>query len=208
MSWSDNLSKRLVQSPNIMLRYGVLVAYLQGVDAQRPAEEPRSSNLLLESFVALELITQASRSECRSIPYHYLLWTGREIDILLEDRAVRLVGVEVKAAATVTNRDFRMLKASWNSSARVFGLVPHCIPVPSVPPSPQISTPFAYKLFGKVRKAPLPSLDFPPGTPSLLCSIVVTETYVLVSEVGTFALPRRNATCAELSSAFLYLQSS
>ena len=39
------------------------------------------------------------------------MWTGKEIDILLEDRAVRPVSVVVKAAATVTNRDLRMLKA-------------------------------------------------------------------------------------------------
>jgi predicted AAA+ superfamily ATPase len=108
-AWSGNLSKRLVRSPKIMLCDTGLAAYLQGIDAQRLTVEPTLAGPLLENFVAMELLKQASYSNLRPTPYHYRTQSGEEIDVLLEDRAGRLVGVEVKASSTVQGRDFRSL---------------------------------------------------------------------------------------------------
>lgn len=110
-AWSGNLSKRLVRSPKIMLCDTGLAAHLQGVDEERLSEEPTLRGPLLESFVAMELYKQASYSERRLDLYHYRTQSGEEVDILMEDRSGRLVGVEVKASSTVSNRDFRGLKA-------------------------------------------------------------------------------------------------
>ena len=42
--------------------------------------------------------------------FHLRTADGREVDVLLENRKRELVGVEVKASATVTESDFRGLK--------------------------------------------------------------------------------------------------
>jgi len=45
-------------------------------------------------------------SDSRVSLYHYRTTTGREVDILLENAAGHLVGLEVKSSATVTKKDF------------------------------------------------------------------------------------------------------
>ncbi|MYD87171.1 MAG: DUF4143 domain-containing protein, partial [Acidobacteria bacterium] len=42
--------------------------------------------------------------------FHFRTESGAEVDLVLEDRAGRLVGVEVKSAATVRQQDFRGLE--------------------------------------------------------------------------------------------------
>ena len=43
--------------------------------------------------------------------FHFRTQTGQEVDIVLEDARGRVVGVEVKAASSVSASDFRHLKA-------------------------------------------------------------------------------------------------
>lgn len=88
-----------------------LAAQLQCVDVERLVEEPTVAGSLLESFVAMELIKQASWSVRQPTPTPYRTHSGEEVDVLLEDRAGRLVGIEVKASSTVGESDFRGLKA-------------------------------------------------------------------------------------------------
>ena len=43
--------------------------------------------------------------------FHFRTSAGQEVDVVLESRRRELVGVEVKAAATVTEADFKGLRA-------------------------------------------------------------------------------------------------
>lgn len=110
-AWSANLGKRLVKSPKSILCDTGLAAHLQGVDAQRLSAEPVLAGPLLENFVAMELKKQMTWSETRPNLYHFRTQAGREVDLVLEDAAGRLVGVEVKSAATASAGDFRGLRA-------------------------------------------------------------------------------------------------
>ena len=58
----------------------------------------------------MELIKQLGWSERRCRLFHLRTESGVEVDLVLEDRAGRLVGVEVKSAATVRQQDFRGLE--------------------------------------------------------------------------------------------------
>lgn len=107
--WSDNLSKRLVKSPKLLLSDTGLVAAALGLNRERLDEEPHLVGPLLESFVLLEIRKQATWSETRPELFHYRTQTGQEVDLLLEDSRGRVVGVEVKAGATVQERDVRAL---------------------------------------------------------------------------------------------------
>ena len=110
-AWSANLGKRLVKSPKINLIDSGLTAHLVGVTHQRLDRDPLFFGHLLETFVVSELRKQIGWSDTRVNLYHYRTTTGREVDILLEDAAGRLVGLEVKASSAVGRKDFARLDA-------------------------------------------------------------------------------------------------
>ncbi len=64
-----------------------------------------------ENFVAMEIIKQLGWTPARVRPYHFRTELGQEVDLVLEDAAGRIVGVETKAAASVDARDLKGLKA-------------------------------------------------------------------------------------------------
>ncbi|WP_286086130.1 DUF4143 domain-containing protein [Agrobacterium sp. RC10-4-1] len=65
---------------------------------------------LLESFVVSELLKLASWSERRLTFSHYRTKDQDEVDIVIEDHRGRVLGIEVKASATVKSDDFRGLR--------------------------------------------------------------------------------------------------
>lgn len=104
-AWSANLSKRLVKSPKILLADTGLLASLLDFSVERLSEEPRLAGQLLESFVLLEIRKQIAWSRTQPQMFHYRTQTGQEVDLILEDSRGRITGIEVKAAATVQERD-------------------------------------------------------------------------------------------------------
>lgn len=110
-AWSANISKRLVRSPKIHLGDSGLAAHLLGLSAERLEADPKPLGALLEGFVAGELRKQATWARKRVSFFHLRTASRKEVDLVLEDRAGRLVGVEVKASSSVTARDFSGLRA-------------------------------------------------------------------------------------------------
>ncbi|MFH0946219.1 MAG: ATP-binding protein [Planctomycetota bacterium] len=110
-AWSTNLGKRLVKAPKVTLIDCGLMASLLGLDQERLQREGGLRGSLLESFVTMELTKQATWSHVRPDLYHYRTSAGQEVDLLLEDRGGDLVGIEIKANATVGHRDFNGLRS-------------------------------------------------------------------------------------------------
>ena len=109
-AFSVNLGKRLVKSPKVFLSDSGLTASLIGVDAARLQENRQLFGQLLESRVITEVAKQSTWSLAQPKLFHYRTQTGSEIDIILEDAAGRLVGIEVKASRSATAKDFKGLK--------------------------------------------------------------------------------------------------
>jgi hypothetical protein len=89
-----------------------LAAHLLGTDAERLSQPTApATGPLVETFVAGELLRQLARfgDELGVSLFHYRAHTGAEVDLLLEADDGRVVGVEVKAAASVKTDDFRHL---------------------------------------------------------------------------------------------------
>lgn len=87
-----------------------LASHLLGADAEGLAvPEDRSRGPLLETFVVNELAKQLAWSGTRAQMHHFRDRNGPEIDIVLETPDGRVVAVEVKAAMTVTRKDFKQL---------------------------------------------------------------------------------------------------
>ena len=119
-AWSSNLGKRLIKSPKIHLIDSGLTSHLAGVTRQSLDRDPVFFGHLFENFVVNELRKQIGWSDGRMNLYHYRTTTGREVDILLEDGAGRLVGLEVKASATVVRKDFSGFDALSEDTGRQF----------------------------------------------------------------------------------------
>lgn len=109
-AWSSNLGARLVKSPKLLLADTGLAAHLLGVEEERFATDLGLIGPLLENFVAMEIRKQSAWSKVRPQLFHYRTQTGQEVDLLLEDRKGRVVGLEVKSGATVEARDFKGLR--------------------------------------------------------------------------------------------------
>jgi predicted AAA+ superfamily ATPase len=73
--------------------------------------DPGLAGGVLQNFVLMELRKQSTWSETQPQFFYWRTASGQEVDIVLEDSAGRLVGVEVKASATLGRRDVRGLKA-------------------------------------------------------------------------------------------------
>lgn len=109
-AWSANLGKRLAKAPKILLTDTGLACHLVGTDAGRLRSDRVLIGHLAESFVVCELIKQSTWSEEAVTLHHYRTHAQREVDIVLERRDGRLVGVEVKVATTLNDRDLSGLR--------------------------------------------------------------------------------------------------
>ncbi len=113
-AWSANLSKRLVKAPKGLVTDTGLAAELVGASEEGGGISGAVDIVrggLTETFVAMEIEKQRSWSRRRVTPYHFRTATGREVDVVLEDAAGALVGVEVKAATSVSGGDLKGLRA-------------------------------------------------------------------------------------------------
>ncbi|MGC4044789.1 MAG: DUF4143 domain-containing protein [Armatimonas sp.] len=113
-AWTNNLGTRLLKTPKVLLTDTGLSAHLMGVSESRVIEDPSLLGGLLENFVALELMKDASWSAVQPSFYHWHTAGREEVDILMETRGGRLVGIEVKASTSVSAIDFRGLRALQN----------------------------------------------------------------------------------------------
>ena len=98
--------------PKVFVSDSGVVVSLAGVDADGLEEQITSSFTggLLESFVAAELLKQQTWSSVSYRVFHFRNSTGKEVDLVLENRRREIIGIEVKAAVLVGARDFNGLK--------------------------------------------------------------------------------------------------
>ena len=124
-SWSNNLGKRLVKSPKLMINDTGLLLDLMGMNEKRLLEYPTIFGPVLENFVALELIKDAGFSQAQPRIYHYRSHAGQEVDLVLEHPSGAVVGIEVKAAASVESKTFDHMRELASAAGKKFvrGLV-------------------------------------------------------------------------------------
>ena len=108
--WSSNLGLRLVKGPKVLINDTGLLCAVLGVDEKRFARDPNILGGALETFVGMELKKLIGQSNSQVELFHFRTHSREEVDYLLERRDGQVVGVEVKARATVTADDFGPLK--------------------------------------------------------------------------------------------------
>lgn len=107
--WYGNLGKRLIKTPKIHIGDTGLAASLLRVTEKALRADRSMIGALLETFVFQELRRQASWYDDPIEFFHYRDKDKVEVDIVMETSG-SVSGVEVKAASTVTNSDFRGLR--------------------------------------------------------------------------------------------------
>jgi uncharacterized protein len=109
-AWFINIGKRLVKSPKLLFSDTGLLTHMLGADAGRLKNDTMTGGAVLGNFVAMELLKQRGWSKHRPNLFHFRTHNGEEVDLVVEDASGRIVGVEVKASATVTEADFKGMK--------------------------------------------------------------------------------------------------
>jgi len=109
--WSRNPLTKAVRSPKVHLIDTGLLCHLLGANARAlAAPTAAATGAVAETFVVNELRKQASWSDIDVRLHHYRDSHGNaEIDVIAETPDGRLIGIEIKAALTVNERDFRHL---------------------------------------------------------------------------------------------------
>lgn len=118
--WHSNRISRLIKTPKLHLGDTGLACALLGVDAAALVADRSLLGQILETFVFQELRRQASWHDEPLRFFHFRDKDGAEVDIVIERGARALVGVEVKAAATVTAADFRGLRKLREAAGKRF----------------------------------------------------------------------------------------
>lgn len=117
--WHSNRLSRLIKTPKLHVGDTGLACALLGVDAAALWDDRSLYGQLLETFIYQELRRMASGEEEPLSFHHYRDKQAIEVDIVVE-RGGKLVGMEIKAAATVTAADFRGLHKLKTASGKRF----------------------------------------------------------------------------------------
>lgn len=108
--WFRNELSRLIKTPKLHFIDSGLLSAMRGYSMVRIRKDRSLFGPLLEGFVFSELLKLSSWMDERVSLFHYRDRDRFEVDFVLEDSAGRIVGIEVKAAASVTRQDFAGLQ--------------------------------------------------------------------------------------------------
>lgn len=108
--WSNNALSRLIKTPKLHFLDSGLLAALRNLTPERIAADRTPFGAVLESFVFAEVLKLTSWDADRYAISHFRDKSGDEVDIVLENRAGDVIGLEIKASATVRGGDFNGLR--------------------------------------------------------------------------------------------------
>ena len=125
-AWHNNHLKRLVKAPKLHFIDSGLLAMLQRVSERDIQRERSKLGALLEGFVFSELVKLIGQSDDPVSLSHFRDRDRVEVDFVLE-KAQQVVGIEVKATATLKPRDFHGLKRLQDATGNPFacGVILH-----------------------------------------------------------------------------------
>jgi uncharacterized protein len=108
--WSTGATTRATHQRKLMFVDSGLAAFASGLTIAKLNREVSLLGPLVENFVLGELARSITWCEERVQMFHYRTREGAEVDAILEAADGRIVGIEVKAAITARDEDFRHLR--------------------------------------------------------------------------------------------------
>ncbi|HSC28014.1 MAG TPA: ATP-binding protein [Vicinamibacterales bacterium] len=119
-AWAGNRARRTVKTPRVCIPDTGLLGHLAGLTPSRLADDLTAVGPLLETFAANEITKQFGWSRTQAELLHFRTHSGMEVDLVLEADDGRLVGIEVKAVATVGVADLKGLNALRDVAGKRF----------------------------------------------------------------------------------------
>lgn len=108
--WARNRLSRVVKTPKLQFIDSGLLAALLDLTIEEVHQDRTRFGTVLETFVFGELLKHTTTADSDYRLMYYRDADKVEVDVVIESAAGNLVGIEVKAAATVKERDLRGLK--------------------------------------------------------------------------------------------------
>ena len=118
--WYTNALKRIAKTAKLHFLDTGLLATTRGLTFDKVKADRGLIGALLETFVFSEVLKLMTASDMRLSPYHFRDQQMREVDIVLERDDGMIVGVEVKASATVRSSDFGGLRTLAEACGKRF----------------------------------------------------------------------------------------
>ena len=125
--WYTNDLKRLVKTPKRHFLDSGLLAAPRNLSPARLNCDRMTFSALLETFVLGELLKLASWNSEQIDFFHFRDRYDNEVDHVIEDSRGQVVGIDVKAAATVTKSDFSGLRKRAEACGKSFGMGAGCV---------------------------------------------------------------------------------
>ena len=120
--WARNRLSRVVKTAKLQFLDAGLLSSLLDLSAQEVAQDRTRFGNVLETFVFAELLKHSTTAHGDYRLLYYRDADKFEVDVVIENAAGQLVGVEVKAAATVKASDLRGLKKLADLAGSQFSL--------------------------------------------------------------------------------------
>lgn len=108
--WARNRLNRVVKTPKLQFIDSGLLSTLADVTPALVQQDRSRFGNVLETFVFAELLKHTTTADGDYRLLYYRDHDQHEVDFVIENAAGQLIGVEVKAAATVKESDLRGLK--------------------------------------------------------------------------------------------------
>ena len=118
--WARNRLNRVIKTPKLQFIDSGLLATLLDLTAEETQQDRTRFGNVLETFVFGELLKHTTSADGDYRLMYYRDADKFEVDVVIENAAGQLVGVEVKAAATVKESDLRGLKKMASLAMRQF----------------------------------------------------------------------------------------
>lgn len=128
--WHSNRLSRLIKTPKLHFLDSGLLAALLGATPERVGEDRAVLGALLETFAYTEVLKATTISERSIALHHYRDKNRHEVDLVLEDEAGAIVGLEIKASATVRPADFAGLRKLAAATGKRLGRARSCMTAP------------------------------------------------------------------------------
>jgi predicted AAA+ superfamily ATPase len=120
--WFRNPLKRLVKTPKLHFLDSGLLAALTAASTERIAADRSRFGPLLETFAFSEVMKQVNWLDESCGLYHFRDKDQDEVDLVIESETGAVVGIEIKAAATVNAGDFKGLRKLADATGADFKL--------------------------------------------------------------------------------------
>jgi uncharacterized protein len=120
-AWSPNIDKRLVKAPKIHYSDTALLLHVLNLNQDQLKSNLNVLGHVVENFVVMECVKQATWSECDPKLYHYReeKEKGTEVDIVLESGG-KIVGIEIKLSSVVRSNDIKGLTSLKETAGQAF----------------------------------------------------------------------------------------